>query len=85
MSPPSQSHMAFPVLRYWITPNTIHPTRNSPVTRKLIRTAVGRPCLVHSAPLVLGTPTTRGSTPATRSARATALNCASTMWCGLRP
>ena len=39
-----------------------------------------------SVPLVLGTPTTRGSrSTAVRSARATDLNCASTMWWALRP
>ena len=37
-------------------------------------------------PLVEGTPVSRGSTAiASRSARATALYCASTMWCGSRP
>ena len=40
----------------------------------------------QSAPLALGMPTTRGSRAmAARSARATALNCASTMWWGSRP
>ena len=40
----------------------------------------------QSAPLALGIPTTRGSgATAARSARATALNWASTMWCGSRP
>ncbi len=40
----------------------------------------------HRVPLVLGTPDDRGSgATAARSARATALNWASTMWCGLRP
>ena len=38
----------------------------------------------HSTPLVLGTPPPRGSiATASRSARATALNCASTTWCGV--
>src|SRR4029450_1135153 len=42
--------------------------------------------LCHRAPLVLGTPCWRGSiSAASRSARANALNCASTMWCGSRP
>src|SRR6266568_7714133 len=40
----------------------------------------------HSTPFVDGTPVTRGSgAQASRSARATALNWASTMWCALRP
>ena len=40
----------------------------------------------QSTPLVLGMPPARGSgAAAVRSARATALNWASTMWCGLRP
>src|SRR5215207_4178017 len=40
----------------------------------------------HSVPLVDGTPLTRGSySTAWRSARATALYCASVMWCGSRP
>src|SRR6202040_685910 len=40
----------------------------------------------HSVPLVDGTPVTRGSySTACRSARATALYCASVMWCGSRP
>src|SRR5690606_29906929 len=40
----------------------------------------------HRAPLVDGTPLTRGSgSTACRSARATALYCASVMWCGSRP
>ena len=40
----------------------------------------------HSTPLVLGMPPPRGSgAAAARSARANALNWASTMWCGLRP
>ena len=40
----------------------------------------------HRAPLVEGTPLTRGSgSTAARSARASALNWASTMWCGSRP
>src|ERR1035438_6238918 len=40
----------------------------------------------HRTPLVLGTPALRGSgATAARSARATALNWASTRWCGLRP
>ena len=44
----------------------------------------GRRC--HRLPLVLGTPVSRGSrATASRSARASALNCASTMWCGSRP
>ena len=42
--------------------------------------------LGHRAPLALGMPTTRGSRAiAARRARATALNCASTMWWGSRP
>jgi len=40
----------------------------------------------HRTPLVLGMPLARGSgVRAARSARAKALNWASTMWCGLRP
>ena len=40
----------------------------------------------YSEPLVDGTPALRGSrATASRSARATALNCASTTWCALRP
>ena len=46
------------------------------------RTPDGR----SSVPLVLGTPWTRGSkATAARRARASALNCASTRWCGSRP
>ena len=42
--------------------------------------------LGHRMPLVLAMPGLRGSgATAARSARATALNWASTMWCGLRP
>ena len=41
---------------------------------------------IYRTPLVDGTPGDRGSNAAAaRSARATALNWASTMWCGLRP
>ena len=48
-----------------------------------VRTAHGDP---DRAPLVDGTPSTRGSSAtASRSARATALNCASTTWWALRP
>src|SRR6185437_7281373 len=40
----------------------------------------------HSVPLVDGTPVTRGSrVVAASSARANALNAASTIWCGLSP
>ena len=40
----------------------------------------------QSAPLVVGTPVSRGSiATASRNARANALNCVSTMWCGSRP
>ena len=40
----------------------------------------------HSAPFVLGMPSTRGSgSMAKRNARAKALNSASAMWCGSRP
>src|SRR5690606_22140533 len=40
----------------------------------------------HSAPLVEGMPSTRGSSAlAWRNARANALNSASAMWCGSRP
>src|SRR3954471_18684542 len=40
----------------------------------------------HNAPLVDGTPLTRGSSAvALSSERANALNAASTMWCGLSP
>ena len=40
----------------------------------------------QSVPLVDGTPVSRGSSAtASRNARANALNCASTMWCGSRP
>ena len=47
---------------------------------------IGKVRGVHSAPLVEGIPLTRGSvSTAPRSARATALNCASTIWCGSRP
>jgi len=42
--------------------------------------------LGHKVPLVDGTPVTRGSgSTAWRSARATALYCASVMWCGSLP
>lgn len=41
---------------------------------------------IYSAPFVLGTPCTRGSrAQASLSARATALNWASTIWWALRP
>ena len=40
----------------------------------------------QSEPLVEGTPVSRGSSAtASRKARANALNCVSTMWCGSRP
>src|SRR5262249_44088956 len=68
--------------------------RPGPGHRPLRRAQVPRPVvenddvgLAHKTPFVDGTaPPARGSNAAAdRSARATALNCASTIWCGLRP
>ena len=60
--------------------------RRAQVARSVIEHDDGRPRRAHSTPLVLGMPPPRGSgAAAARSARAKALNCASTMWCGFRP
>src|SRR5262249_9059923 len=62
--------------------------------RALGRAEVARPVVEHgdalhagySTPFVDGTPCTRGSSStAARTARATALYCASVMWCQSRP
>src|SRR5208282_2912218 len=62
--------------------------RGAQVPRPVVEHHHARPASGHqeSTPLVLGTPPARGSgAAAVRSARATALNWASTMWCALRP
>ena len=60
------------------------PLRRPQVAGAVVENNDGLRC--HRVPLVDGTPVTRGSnSTAWRSARATALYCASVMWCGSRP
>ena len=62
------------------------PSAGSPTRSRGPRPGAADGVTTRGVPLVDGTPTTRGSrATASRRARATALNCASTMWWALRP
>jgi len=83
----SASLMDYALPRAADIPPLAFETRNVPCrTNPLGVKGAGEAGGAHRTPLVLGIPPARGSgAAAARSARATALNWASTMWCGLRP
>ena len=76
-------HIARPVVEH----DHLRPAGPSLLTARGLTNLLSDRLRGHRLPLVEGTtPSIRGSSAtASRSARASALNCASTMWCGSRP